>query len=183
MKVRLPHAPYIANKAAIDLLRSDFIRFTQGRESVAQIIQEIIEADIIKERELEQKVKDLLSSKEADIEFMQVDYKQLFWMAKKKLCDQEGFIINKEDRYSNLSHNIMNTLHAQKLIEFSVIENKVLNVIYNSIVDYIGSFESVEDEVFKKISHYKRELIPGTDEYDLLYKRLYEEELAKKGLM
>jgi len=45
------------------------------------------------------------------------------------------------------------------------------------------SFEQIEDVVLEKISHYKRKLIPGTEEYDLIFERLYEEELRKRGMM
>jgi hypothetical protein len=36
---------------------------------------------------------------------------------------------------------------------------------------------------YEKIKNYKRKLIPGTEDYDLIFKRLYEEELIKKGLL
>ena len=48
---------------------------------------------------------------------------------------------------------------------------------------YLASFESVEEIVAEKITHYKRKLMPGTTEYDLVFERLYEEELRKKGLL
>ena len=33
------------------------------------------------------------------------------------------------------------------------------------------------------LKNYKRKIIPGTEEYDLIYHRLYEEELTKRGLI
>ena len=69
------------------------------------------------------------------------------------------------------------------MIDYSVSENQVRGVIFKAIEDYMRSFEQIEDTVLEKISNYKRKLIPGTDEYDLIFERLYEEELRKRGMM
>ena len=60
MRIKLPHAPYIARKIANDLLKSGFIKFTSGTEPVAAVAQDILYADINKERALEERVKELL---------------------------------------------------------------------------------------------------------------------------
>ena len=62
-------------------------------------------------------------------------------------------------------------------------ENQVRGVIFKAIENYMKSFEQIEDSVLEKMSHYKRKLIPGTEEYDLIFERLYEEELRKRGMM
>lgn len=84
MRIKLPHAPYIARKIANDLLKSGFIKFTSGTEPVAAVAQDILYADINKERALEERVKELLEQNENEIDFMQVDRKSMFWLIKKK---------------------------------------------------------------------------------------------------
>ena len=113
---------------------------------------------------------------------MQVDKKNIFWLIKKKLAEEANFSLNYEDRYSNLSHEILETIWKKSLIDYSVSENKVKNVIYISIEDYLKNFEKIEDIVIEKIEGYKRKLIPGTEEYDMVFEKLYEEELRKKGM-
>ena len=49
--------------------------------------------------------------------------------------------------------------------------------------DFIKGFEKADGAVMDKLKNYKRKLIPGTEDYDLVYERLYEEELIKRGLM
>ena len=48
MKIRLPHAPYIANKITIDLLNSGYVTFLKGLETVKGVSQELIEDDLKK---------------------------------------------------------------------------------------------------------------------------------------
>ena len=102
---------------------------------------------------------------------------------KKKLAKEYEVVLSYEDRYSDLAHKIQEQIWKDGLIEYSVSENRIKNIIYNAMESYIESFESVEEVVAEKIGNYKRKLIPGTPEYDLVFERLYEEELRKKGLL
>jgi hypothetical protein len=183
MKIRLPHAPYIANKIAIDLVNSGFVTLCSGLEPVVKSAQDLIEEDISKEMALEERVEELLDDNEDDMEFMQVDRRNMFWLIKKKLAKEYNVVLSYEDRYSDLAHKIMEVLWKDDLVAYSVAENRVKNIIYGAMEVYIASFEDVEETVAEKITHYKRKLIPGSPEYDLVFERLYEEELRKKGLL
>lgn len=183
MKIRLPHAPYIANKIAIDLLNSGVVTLQSGMEPVIKVAEDLIVEDIEKELALEERVAEILDDNEDDMEFMQVDRRNMFWLIKKKLAKEYNVTLSYEDRYSELSHGILQMLWKDGLVEYSVSENRVKNIIYGAMEKYIQSFEDVEEIVADKISNYKRKLIPGTPEYDLVFERLYEEELRKKGLL
>ncbi len=183
MKLNLAHAPYIASKIGIDLANAPFVKLKRGLEPVIEKAKEVIEEDVKKERALDERVNELLEEKEDEIEFMQADIRQLFWMIKKRLAPEYGVILNTEERYSDLSHKILNELWEEDLIEYTVNENQVRGVIFRAIEEYMKSFEEIEDVVLEKISHYKRKLVAGTEEYDLIFERLYEEELRKRGMM
>jgi hypothetical protein len=104
-------------------------------------------------------------------------------MAKKRMANEAGVILNNEDRFSDIAHKILDYLWEEDFIHYTVSDNQVKNVIFASIDEFLKGFEEADDAVFKKIKNYKRKLIPGTEEYDLVYQRLYEEELIKRGLM
>lgn len=183
MRLRLPHAPYVANKIAIDLAKSGFVTFTKGIEPVAKAAQDLIEEDLKKEQALEEHVREIIEENEEEIEFMLADPKQLFWMIKKKLAPEYDVILNYEDRFNHLAHKILDRLIKEDLINFSVTENRVKNIIYDAIIGYINMYDEIEDIVLEKISNYKRKLIPGSDEYELVFKKLYEDELKKRGML
>lgn len=183
MKIRMPHAPYIANKISIDLLQCGFITLTSGLEPITKVAQDSLVQDIEKELALEERVNELLDENEDDIEFMQVDRRNMFWLIKKKLAAEYNVTLSYEDRFNDLSHRILEQIWKSGFIEYNVSENRVKNVIYNAIEEYLQSFEDIEDIVLEKISHYKRKLIPGSEEYELIFERLYEEELRRKGML
>jgi hypothetical protein len=56
-------------------------------------------------------------------------------------------------------------------------------LIANSTDQFIKGYDEADSLAYDKIKNYKRKLIPGTEDYELIFKRLYEEELIKKGLL
>ncbi len=182
MKIPVPHAPYIANKISIDLLNSGYATFAKGVEPIKECAQKILEEDLKRERSLEQRVEEILEENDDEIEFMQVDRRSMFWMIKKKIAKEYGVILSYEDRFSNVAHLILNKLWEEGLMDYSVTENLMKNVIYSSIEDYIQGFEAIEQIVIDKIDKMKRRLIPGTDEYSTVFERLYREELQRRGM-
>jgi len=155
---------------------------TKGLEPVAQEAQKVIEENVKKEMALEEKVNLICDDNEEEIEFMLADERQLFFMIKKKLAPEFGVILDYEERYSDISHKILDELYEEDLIHFDVTENRIKNIIYNAITSFIANVSEIEDAVMDKIKSYKRRFIPGTDEFEILYEKLYREEMTKRGM-
>ena len=131
---------------------------------------------------LEEKVAQICEENEEQIEFNLVDERQLFFMIKKKLAPEFGVILNYEERYSDISHKILDELYEEDLIHFDVTENRIKNIIYNAITSIMAETSKVDDIVMEKIRSYKKRYIPGTDEFDILYEKIYKEEMTKRGM-
>lgn len=182
MKISLKAIPHISNKIAIDLNRSGVVTMTKGLEAVAHEAEKIFEANVKKEMALEEKVNEMIDANEEEIEFMLADERQLFFMIKKKLAPQFDVILDYDERFSDISHKILDELYEEDLIHFDVSENRIKNIIYNSITSFIADTSEIQDAVMDKIRSYKRKFIPGTDEFEILYEKLYKEELLKRGM-
>jgi hypothetical protein len=150
--MKLHHTPYISRRISRDLVSCDLVEVRKTREEIADEIEKILDQDIEKEHELDEKVADVLEAQQEEIEYLNADYRQLFWLAKKRMANEFGVILNNEDRYSDIAHKILDYLWEEDYIHYTCSDNKI-------------------------------KLIPGTDEYDIVYHRLYEEELIKRGLM
>ena len=77
----------------------------------------------------------------------------------------------------------MDYLYEEDFIHFTVNDNQVKNLISESINNFIKGYDEADSLAYEKIKTYKRKLIPGTEDYSLVFNRLYEEELIKKGLI
>lgn len=182
MRIKVPHIPYISRKIAIDMFNSGFIIFSSGIESVVKIAEEILMEDAKAERALDEKANDIIDENSDDMNIMQVDKKSMFWLIKKRLAEENNFILDKEERYNNLSHRILEKSWKKDLIDYKVSENKAKNIIYSSIVGYLKSYEDIEDIVIEKLDKMSKKLIPGSEDYDLTFEKYYEEELKKRGM-
>ena len=182
MKISLKTIPHIANKIAIDLNKSGVVTMTKGLENVSQEAEKILIHDVKQEMALEEKANEICEANEEEIEFNLVDERQLFFMIKKKLAPEFGVILNYEERYSDISHKILDELYEEDLIHFDVTENRIKNIIFNAITSFITEASELDNIIMDKIRTYKKRYIPGTDEFDILYEKLYREELTKRGM-
>ncbi len=183
MKLRKQHSPYIARKITKDLINTDFIEIRKEKASITEVCENFLNEDIQKEIELDEAVNEILEKQEEEIEFYKADFRQLFWMTKKRLANEYGVNLNYEDRFSNIAHKIMDYLYEEDYIHFEVNDNQVKNIIANSISEFMKGYDEADSIAYEKIKSYKRKLIPGTEDYDIVFNRLYEEELIKKGLL
>ncbi len=183
MRLKSTHIPYISNKIVIDMANSSLVDIKFPIEELKQSIERILKEDLDKERALDERVYELLDEQEEEIEFMQVDRKNMFWLIKKKLAPEFSVILNNEDRHNNLAHLILQDFFENDFINFNVSENRIKNMIFASIEDYLKNYAKIEVEVEEKINNYKRKLVRGSSEYELVFEKLYAEELRKKGLL
>ncbi len=182
MKVSLKVVPHISNKISIDLNKSGVVTMTRGVEAVAFEAQKVLTNSIKQEIMLDERVNDIVDDNEEQIDFYLADERQLFFMIKRKLAPEFDVILNYEDRYSDISHKILDELYEEDLIHFDVTENRIKNIIYNSITSFIADNSEIEDMIRDKLNSYKRVLIPGTDDYEIMYEKLFKEELQKRGM-
>ncbi len=111
MKLRKQHANFLARKITKDLINSDFIELRKDRMAIIEECERILLEDIEKEIKLDEQVNIILENMEEDIQFYNADFKQLFWMTKKRLANEFDVNLNFEDRFSNIAHNIMDFLY------------------------------------------------------------------------
>jgi hypothetical protein len=183
MRMKLHHTPYVSRRITRDLISCDFVEVRKDKNSIEAEVERILDADLEKEFSLDEKVQEILEAQEEEIEYLNADRRQLFWMTKKRLANDFGVILNNEDRFSDIAHKILDYLWEEDFIHYTCSDNQIKNVIFASLDDFIKGFEKADHEVMAKLKNYKRKLIPGTDDYDLVYHRLYEEELTKRGLI
>ena len=183
MKLKKQHSSYIARKITKDLINTDFIEVRKEKSLITQECERILNEDIDKEIKLDEAVDELLENQEDEIEFYKADYRQLFWMTKKRMANEFGVNLNFEDRFSNIAHKIMDLLYEEDFIHFTVSDNQIKNIIANSINNFMKGYDEADDAAYEKIKTYKRKLIPGTEDYDIVFNRLYEEELVRKGII
>jgi len=82
-----------------------------------------------------------------------------------------------EDRISHLSHEIMERLWRDDLADV-VDEGRALSRIKQSLTDFFSVVEDIDAAVQAKL----RNRAPGSRDWEVLYQKFYQEELARRKL-
>ena len=83
------------------------------------------------------------------------------------------------DKVMHLSHLILNYLNNDEEIEFFADPQEIRTEIFQLISDEMKADEVIDALVRRKIESQKRIIAEGSDEWDVLYRKYYEEESAR----
>jgi hypothetical protein len=183
MRLKAKQTGYVANKIGIDLANASFTTMPKGKEAVVAACKAVIDANLEQERKLDAKVEEMLEANIDEIEIQQAKERELFFMIKKRLAPEFGVIMNYDDRYNEVSHSILDELYENYLLEYEVNDNQVRNVIFKAFKAFSDAYDKMDDIVYEKIQKMEKEYVPGSVEYELIYDRLYEEELKRRGML
>jgi uncharacterized protein len=82
-----------------------------------------------------------------------------------------------------LSHLITDVLVASDDVEFVEDRDTIRQKVLQILQDLLKEEEALDTEVRKKISSQKKEILEGSEEWDLLYRKYYAEEMRRMGIV
>jgi len=80
-----------------------------------------------------------------------------------------------------LSKQILNALNKNPQVEFLDDPNEIRLIIVRSIEEEIKLYEALDKKAIEKIQSQKKAIEEGSREWDILYRKYYNDELAKLG--
>jgi hypothetical protein len=81
-----------------------------------------------------------------------------------------------------LSHKIVDFLVSSPEVDFVEDRDTIRHVIVNIITALLKVEEQVDAEVRAKIASQKKEILEGSEEWDILYRKYYAEGLKRMGV-
>jgi hypothetical protein len=167
---------------------------TTNPEMVAGKISEVISEELAVEDRLNDEVRDLLSQYSEYMRKENVSYQEMFKRIKKTLISQRKVIRASgrdtgdamklsRDKVTEISHKIVEMLRKNRELR---LKNKDSNAVRLEILRVMTDLLLAEDKVDRaarqKIRSQKKEIPEGSEEWDLLLRRYYSEELKKLGI-
>jgi len=86
------------------------------------------------------------------------------------------------EKIVRLSHSIMDVLVASDDVEFIEDRDTIRQNIVKLLTDSLREEEKADAEVRKKITSQKKEILEGSEEWDVLYRKYYTEEMRRMGV-
>jgi hypothetical protein len=166
---------------------------TSDAQAAAQSIAEIIEEDLAIEDRLNDEVRDLLSQYADYMRENNVSYQDMFRRIKNTLITQRKVIRASgrdtgdhmklsRDKINDLSHKIVAALRKSREFRIKKDPNDVRLAVVKYVTEILGTEDKVDRAARTKIRSQKREIAEGSEEWDLLLRRYYAEELKKFGI-
>lgn len=167
---------------------------TPAPDVVAERIAAVISTELEVEDRLNDEVRELLSQYSEYMRREGVSYQEMFRRIKNTLISQRKVIRASgrdthdamklsRDKVTDISHKIVDMLRKSRELR---LKNKDTNAVRLEILRVMTDLLTIEDRVDRasrqKIRSQKREIPEGTEEWDLLHRRYYAEELKKLGI-
>jgi hypothetical protein len=161
---------------------------------VSELIASVITGELEIEDRLNDEVRDILSEYSEYMRREGVSYQEMFRRIKNTLISQRKVVKASgrdtgdamklsRDKVSDMSHKIIEMLRKSRELR---LRNKDSNAVRLEIVRLMTEVLMTEDKVDRaaraKIRTQKREIPEGSEEWDILLRRYYAEELKKLGI-
>jgi hypothetical protein len=166
---------------------------TTDAQVAAAFIASVIEEDLAIEDSLNDEVREMLSQYTEYMRREGVSYQDMFRKIKNTLITQRKVIRAagrdsgdhmklSRDKINDISHKIVAELRKSRDFRIKRQPNDVRLELVKVVTDLLLTEEKVDRAARTKIRTQKREISEGTEEWELLHKRYYAEELKKLGI-
>ncbi len=89
-------------------------------------------------------------------------------------------MIISEDRQSHLAHKVTDAIWEDDLVDYTD-EDLALRIAKKAIAEFVKEDMDIDQRAREKVASLKRGVVEGSPEWDILYKKYYEEERGKRG--
>lgn len=166
---------------------------TTDPQAATELIQEVFLRELAAEDELNDEVREILSQYSDYMRREGVSYQEMFRRIKNTLLQQRKIVRAagrdtgdamklSRDKITDISHKLVSALRKSRAVRLKKDTNDVRLQIVAATTEILTLEERVDKAAHNKIRTQKREIPEGSEEWDLLHKRYYAEELKKLGI-
>src|SRR3984893_4258332 len=166
---------------------------TVNPQAVSELITGVITEELTEEDRLNDEVREILGQYSDYMRREGVSYQEMFRRTKNTLIAQRKVIRASgrdsgdqmklsRDKITDMSHKIVTSLRKSRELRVKRDPNEVRLEIVRAMTELLTAEEKVDRMARDKVRSQKREIPEGSEEWDLLHKRYYAEELKKLGI-
>lgn len=166
---------------------------TTNRDAAVELVANVVTEELQVEDRLNDEVRDILSQYSDYMRRENVSYQEMFRRIKNTLISQRKVIRASgrdsgdnmklsRDKVNDISHKLVTALRKSRDVRVKKDSNDVRLEIVQQMSELLHIEDKVDRAARLKIRSQKREIAEGTEEWDLLHRRYYAEELKKLGI-
>jgi uncharacterized protein len=86
------------------------------------------------------------------------------------------------EKVNRISHRVLDVLVAAEDVEFIEDRDTIRQEVIQVMQEILRHEEQLDNEVRQKISSQKKEILEGSEEWDILFRRYYSEGMKRLGI-
>lgn len=161
--------------------------------AAVELISDVFTDELSAEDKLNDEVRDILDQYADYMRRENVSYQEMFRRTKNQLLQQrkivrasgrdtgDGMKLSR-DKITDISHKLVSALRKSRYMRLRKDQNDVRLQIVGAVTEILGTEDKADRAARTKIRTQKRDIPEGTEEWDLLHRRYYAEELKKLGV-
>ncbi len=166
---------------------------TSNPTYAAELIAQVIEEDLSAEDRLNDEVRDLLDDYSDYMRRESISYQDMFrkiknqMLAQRKISRAAGRDTGdpmkiSRDRVNELAHKIVAEMRKSREFRVRKDPNELRLALVREMTDLLQMEDRIDKAARAKVRTQKRDIPEGGEEYDILHRRYYSEELKKLGI-
>jgi hypothetical protein len=182
---------YLGRQVAVRLA-SNMIEIS-NRTAVGEMLVSIVMDEMMVEDKLNDEVRTILEEYSVYMANNAISYSEMFRRIKNQLVQQRKIVRAagrdtgdpmrlSRDKVNEISHRLLTALKKSRECRIRRNENDLRLEIVRIISDILQNEDKADKAARAKIRTLKREVLDGTEEWDLLHKRFYADELRNYGI-
>lgn len=182
---------YLGRQVAVRLA-SNMIEIS-NRAAVGELLVNIVMDEMMVEDKLNDEVRAILEEYSVYMANNAISYSEMFRRIKNQLVQQRKIVRAagrdtgdpmrlSRDKVNEISHKLLTALKKSRECRIRRNENDLRLEIVRIISDILQNEDKADKAARAKIRTLKREVLDGTEEWDLLHKRFYADELRNYGI-
>lgn len=183
---------YLSAEMAQRLEKSGKVKI-QDKGQIAAKIQQAFLDDFAREDQLNQEVRDYLEKYSERIRRDGISYQEMHQMVKRELMKKYRMVPSggrgkdggklSRDKLIELSHRLVKDLIAlPQQVELLEEKNEVRLEIFRQLQALLKEETTIDQAARRKITSQKRDIVEGSGEWDILFRKYYSEEMRKLGV-
>ena len=161
--------------------------------AASDLISDVFADELSAEDQLNDEVRDILDQYSDYMRKEGVSYQEMFRRIKNTLLQQRKIVRAagrdtgdsmklSRDKINDISHKIVSAMRKSRVIRLKKENNEVRLAIVGAVTEILTIEDKVDRSARTKVRSLKREVPEGSEEWDLLHKKYYAEELKKLGI-
>ena len=163
-------------------------------QGAVELVHSVIYEELSAEDRLNEEVREILSQYSDYMRREGVSYQEMFRKIKNTLISQRKVVRASgrdtgdqmklsRDKITDISHKMVAAFRKSRDVRLKKDNNEIRLEIVRCVSDLLAAEDKVDRAARDKIRSQKREVPEGSEEWDLLHRRYYAEELRKLGIV